>query len=251
MKKKNKRKEPEFKKPFIVLTRRKIAGWFLLIFFLCAWMFVLGILVGRGTAPVKFDIAALENKVEAEKKDVQVKPEKKPGHREKVIVKDKTKLDFYEALKENTEDTKIPGVKKPKAPEGKVEKPAQKTVTQKPVQGKTASSKTGPKKSKPAKTPQKPKPIKQKEKAAAVAKTNAAGPIYTIQAVSVKDPQGADRWVARLKKSGFPAYRVIGKVPGKGIWFRVRVGQYRSKSEALGVLNKLKKHGVKPILVMK
>ena len=60
MKKKNKRKDPEFKKPFIVLSRRKIAGWLSLIFFLCAWMFVLGVLVGRGTAPVKFDIAALE-----------------------------------------------------------------------------------------------------------------------------------------------------------------------------------------------
>jgi len=62
LRKKNKRKDSEFKKPFIVLTRRKIAGWALLIFFLCAWMFILGLLVGRGTAPVKFDIAAIEKK---------------------------------------------------------------------------------------------------------------------------------------------------------------------------------------------
>ena len=69
MRKKNKRKEPEFKKPFIVLSRRKIAGWVLLIFFLCAWMFILGILVGRGTAPLKFDIAELEKKLDASKAD--------------------------------------------------------------------------------------------------------------------------------------------------------------------------------------
>ena len=68
MRKKNKRKEPEFKKPFIVMTRRKIAGWVFVVFFLCAWMFVLGILVGRGTAPVKFDIAAIEKKIEQSKK---------------------------------------------------------------------------------------------------------------------------------------------------------------------------------------
>ena len=53
MRKKNKRKEPEFKKPFIVLTRRKIAGWVFVIFFLCAWMFVLGILVGRAHCTTK------------------------------------------------------------------------------------------------------------------------------------------------------------------------------------------------------
>ena len=63
--KKNRKKEPEFKKPFIVLTRRKIAGWFFIIFFLCAWMFILGVLVGRGTAPVKFDVAKIEEKSKA------------------------------------------------------------------------------------------------------------------------------------------------------------------------------------------
>jgi hypothetical protein len=48
--KKNKRKPQEFKKPFLVLNRRKLAGWAVAIFFLCAWMFVLGVLVGRDTA---------------------------------------------------------------------------------------------------------------------------------------------------------------------------------------------------------
>jgi cell division protein FtsN len=57
--------------------------------------------------------------------------------------------------------------------------------------------------------------------------------------------------VQKLKKRGYPAYRVIGKVPGKGVWFRVRIGEYRSKPEALAVMNKLKKDGMKPILVMK
>ena len=56
MRKKNKRKAPEFKKPFIVLTRKKIAGWLVLIFILSAWMFVLGVLVGRGTAPLELGL---------------------------------------------------------------------------------------------------------------------------------------------------------------------------------------------------
>jgi cell division septation protein DedD len=230
MRKKNKRKEPEFKKPFIVLSRRKIAGWFLLIFFLCAWMFILGILVGRGTAPVKFDIAAIEKKLEALKKDNGGDQGKERAQKESVTVKDKTKLEFYEALKENKVDTNVPALQKPKVVERKIEKPADKTVSKKA---------------------QKKKPTKEKGKDAAVARTNAAGPIYTIQAASVKDPKDADQLVQKLKKRGYPAYRVIGKIPGKGIWFRVRIGTYKSKSEALGVMSKLKKDGLKPILVLR
>ena len=259
MKKKNKRKEPEFKKPFYVLSRKKIAGWFLIILFLCAWMFILGILVGRGTAPVKFDIAELEKKLEASKKGDGSDQGKAPAPKKPITVKDKTKLEFYEALKENKVDTNVPALQKPKVAERSLEKPAEKTVSKK-VQKKTAadsasqkspSQKAVPQKPETVISPQKKKSTKEKEKAAAIARTNAKGPVYTIQAASVKDPKDADRLVQKLKKRGYPAYRVIGKVPGKGVWFRVRIGEYRSKSEALTMMNKLKKDGMKPILVMK
>jgi cell division septation protein DedD len=226
MRKKNKRKEPEFKKPFIVLSRRKIAGWVFLIFFLCAWMFILGILVGRGTAPVKFDIAALEKKLEASKEADGGEQTKAPAPKNPVVVKDKTKLEFYEALKENKVDPDVPALQKPEVAKGKIDKPAEKTVPLK-------------------------NPAKKNEEVTAVARTNATGPVYTIQAASVKDPKDADRLVQKLKKRGYPAYRAIGKVPGKGIWFRVRIGEYKRKSEALSVMNKMKKEGLKPILVMK
>jgi DedD protein len=257
VRKKNKRKEPEFKKPFIVLTRRKIAGWVFVIFFLCAWMFVLGILVGRGTAPVKFDIAAMEKKIEASKKDDPGKPEKMPAHKDSATLQDKTKLEFYEALKENSEDTKVPALQQPKILKQKIEKPApkavspkpQETTPPKPTSAKAVSQKAGAQKSQPVKTSQKDVPTK--EKVASVKKTAATGPLYTIQAASVKNAKDADRLIEKLKKSGYPAYRAIGKVQGKGIWFRVRIGEYKSKSEALGVLKKLEKDGLKPILVMK
>jgi DedD protein len=259
MRKKNKRKEPEFKKPFFVLSRRKIAGWFLIIFFLCAWMFILGILVGRGTAPVKFDIAALEKKLETAKADDGGDQRKAPAPKKPVIVKDKTKLEFYEALKENKVDPDIPALQKPEVVNGKIEKPAEKTVPQesknetasKPASLKSATQKAGPQKPEPAASSQIKEPTKEKEKAAAVVRTNTKGPVYTIQAASVRDPKDADRLVQKLKKRGYPAYRAIGKVAGKGIWFRVRIGEYQSKSEALSLMNKLKKEGMKPILVMK
>ncbi|MEJ2730497.1 MAG: SPOR domain-containing protein [Deltaproteobacteria bacterium] len=72
-----------------------------------------------------------------------------------------------------------------------------------------------------------------------------------MQAASLRDAKDADRMVQKLKNSGFPAYRAIGKIPGKGIWFRVRIGEYKRKSEAQSVMKKLEKEGLKPILVMK
>jgi DedD protein len=249
--KKNRKKEPEFKKPFIVLTRRKIAGWFFLIFFLCAWMFILGVLVGRGTAPVKFDIAAIEKKLAGSTKTDSAVQTEMPAQKDDLTVKDKTNLDFYEALKENREDVETPVLQAPKVDERKIEETVEKTVPQKPAPDKSAAQNTVPEESKPAAIPQKKEPKQEQGKVAAVVKTNAAGPTYTIQAASVKDPEDADRLVEKLKKAGYPAYRVIGKIPGKGVWFRVRIGEYKGKAEAMGVMDKLKKEGLKPILVLR
>ncbi len=239
VRKKNKRKAPEYKKPFIVLTRRKIVGWSLLIFFLCAWMFVLGVLVGRGTAPLKFDLAALEKKLAAAEKDKSGQEDKARPQKDAATVKDKTKLDFYEALKEDKEDTKVAVLPKPKVAQRPDEKPTEKAAD-------TVKS---------AKKPETPKSLQQKapakEKAPGVAKTNTKSPTYTIQAASVRNAGDADRLIQKLKKRGYPAYRSIGKVPGKGIWFRVRIGSYNSKSEARATLDKLKKEGLKPILVLR
>jgi DedD protein len=71
----------------------------------------------------------------------------------------------------------------------------------------------------------------------------------TIQVASVRNAQDADRLVEKLQKAGYPAYREIGKIPGKGTWYRVRVGQYGTRSEAQKIFEQLKKDGQKPILV--
>jgi cell division protein FtsN len=239
MRKKNKRKPPEFKKPFIVLTRSKIAGWLLLIFFLCAWMFVLGVLVGRGTAPLKFDLAALDKKKAAAKNAEPQKKEKTAPQQNKIAVKDKTKLDFYEALKEDKEDTSVTARPAPGAPKNKADKPASKS--------------SGPAKNAPkSKSPEGQQTKKSiGKKSAAIAKTSTSAPTYTIQAAAVRNGKDADRLIQKLKKRGYPAYRSMAKLPGKGVWFRVRIGSYKSKSKARSTLDKLKKEGHKPILVQR
>jgi cell division septation protein DedD len=224
------------KKPSLVLSRRAVIGWTCFIFFVCAWMFVIGVLVGRGTAPVKFDIAGIQKKLEASLEDLKNREQQRTRGKSG-IAKDKTKLGFYEALRDNREDIQI-GKKRESSPETKppltIDGKAEKKII-----GKTEPSETGP-----AKPSQKP-PVDSKSKTRPTVKT------YTIQVASVKDARDADRLVAKLKKKRFHAYRAIGKVPGKGIWYRVRVGEYKSKASARHTLNKLRKTGLKPFVVEK
>jgi cell division septation protein DedD len=217
------------KKPSLVLSRRAVTGWTCFIFFVCAWMFVIGVLVGRGTAPVKFDIAGIQKKLEASREDLKNKEQQRTRGKSG-IAKDKTKLGFYEALRDNREDTQI-GKKKPS--------PTIDDKAEKKIIKKTEPPETGP-----LKPSQKP-PVDSKSKTRPTDKT------YTIQVASVKDVRDADRLVAKLKKKRFHAYRAIGKVPGKGIWYRVRVGEYKSKASARHTLNKLRKTGLKPFVVEK
>ena len=241
--KKNK-KVPSPKKPFLVLSRRAITGWAFFIFFVCAWMFVIGVLVGRGTAPIKFDIAGIQKKLEAAREDLENR-EKLRIQGKSEIVKDKTKLDFYEALKDNREDTQLDKKKLSSSIKKKAEPlPAKKSLLSGGGKADRNIEKDDPPKKKPVKPPQKPS-IASKNKTRPSVKT------YTIQAASVKNARDADRLVAQLKKTGFNAYRAIGKVPGKGIWYRIRVGEYKNRASAQHTLSKLRKAGLKPIVVEK
>jgi cell division septation protein DedD len=248
--KKNKKVSVD-KKPFFVLSRRGIVGWVGAIFFVCAWMFIIGVLVGRGTAPVRFDVVKIQERLEAFRGDSK-KHQREQTQKELGTVKDKTKLDFYEALKENRDDTEIPE-KKPSdiiskkiapLPETAAPQIEEKAETEKPKAPIEIEDKPEPPKTEPAKPP-------QKETIGAKSNTEPSGKSYTIQAASLRDAKDADRLVAAFKKQGYPAYRMIGKIPGKGIWYRVRIGEYKSKDDARGTLEKLKKAGIQPILVEK
>ncbi|MDP7077160.1 MAG: hypothetical protein QGI64_02665, partial [Desulfobacterales bacterium] len=66
-----------------------------MIFFVAAWMFFLGILVGRGTAPVKFNIEKLQKKLAALKaEDINEKLTRFTIGSD--FDKHKADLDFYE-----------------------------------------------------------------------------------------------------------------------------------------------------------
>ena len=88
-------------------SKRRIAwGRYLLVFFVAAWMFVLGVLVGRGTAPVHFDTQALQEELAA-LRDAMMKKEREAVEKAIRGEDEKAPLEFYEALKKDGLDTAV------------------------------------------------------------------------------------------------------------------------------------------------
>jgi hypothetical protein len=81
-------------------------GRYLLLFCVAAWMFILGMLVGRGTAPVEFDTQALQKELAA-LRDSMVKKERETIERTMRGEDEKASLDFYEDLKKDGPDTTV------------------------------------------------------------------------------------------------------------------------------------------------
>ncbi len=185
-------------------------------------MFVLGIFVGRGTAPVKFDIENLQKELIALKEAVI-----KEGQERFKIGRDpasaKMELGFYEALKENR-----PSV------QNKVKPPERKKTVSPQKKAKV----------RPAQKVEKPASISKQIRAA-------AGAGFTIQVASLKDMKVAAEMAEILKKKGYQAYTVSAKIPGKGVWHRIRIGDFKNREDAGNILSRLKKDKYRPIIVQK
>lgn len=229
------------------LSRKKSSwGRYLVVFLISAWMFVLGVLVGRGTAPVKFDIPKLSRKLE-ELKVADQKEQLAPVEVTTDDTKTKAELEFYEELKKSGPVAFTPKPEKAESPK----KPAASKPT-------TASAPTSAKeKDQPDKTaiPKiEVKPPPAESTGPVTARTDAGDTAgkdakLTIQAASLKDLKDADALVKKLKGQGYPAYKTLAVIPDKGIWFRIRVGHYGSREAASGTIGRLKKDGYRPLLV--
>jgi len=215
--KKKEKSLPKKKKPSSKPSRKGFTFWFFLLFFTSAWMFFLGVLVGRGTAPVHFDIEKLQKELAGLKQAAIEKEER----RYKISPKgtsDANTFGFYERLK-----------------------------------GKKSNVKLYPNKSKKRETPDKKKAAKtlQDSRTSASSKKTDTGRILTIQVASLKDPKAADKLVTKLKKKGYAAYKTTADISGKGTWHRVRIGYFKNRADAKKILNKLRKENRKWILMYK
>ena len=56
--------------------------------------------------------------------------------------------------------------------------------------------------------------------------------IFSLQVAATKNVQKANQLVARLKQKGYSAYKVKTEISGKGIWYRVRIGEFKDIEKA-------------------
>ncbi|MGD8369033.1 MAG: SPOR domain-containing protein [Desulfobacterales bacterium] len=203
--------------------RGKSRRWVLLLL-VSVWMFILGVLVGRGTSPVHFDTEALQKELASLREAVLEKEKNRFRIFEGDTKKKTENLDFYESLKKSAPE-------KAPAPEAPVPKPAPPKPTEQPE---------------PAPKPPAPGPVRL-----GTQEVPAAAKPFTIQVASLKDARTADALVEKLQAGGYPAYREQAELSGKGTWHRVRIGSFSGPKDAAPTLERLKKGGLQPMLIRK
>jgi len=202
-----------------------LSGIFLL--FLLTWIFILGILVGRGSLPgavttisdLRSQINNLQEMVRGKKSDNRI-IEKKPAP--------DPKLAFYEKLSSKKDEVKnsqksveLAGSPKKTTPPIKV-KAIQKQLLDEQKNGKNNT----------IKLKSKPEPL-------------TSGIQYTVQIASLGEKERAEKLINRLIDRGYNAYYYKVKVNGK-IYYRVRCGRFADRAVAGDYARKLAdKEGIK------
>jgi hypothetical protein len=210
-------------------TRKGLTLWICLTFFACAWMFILGIFVGRGTVPVRFDIEKLQNEL-ADLKEALLKKELDRYKLDSPSADNITPLGFPEALKHTGGEERL-----------KADIPKEKT---KPLPEPTVSIPKKTLASRKTATFRKNKPVD-------FMNSSKDNNNFTIQVAALKDSKIADNMVAKLKAKGYPAFKSMGKIPGKGIFYRIRIGSFKNREEAGSIFNRLKKENIEAIIVQR
>jgi cell division septation protein DedD len=226
--------------------------WGLFIIGVSVFMFLLGVLVGRGTSPVTFDIPDMEARIHA----------LFAGKQERVG-QEAPELAFFEALKQAdvepsetvpVKTQRFPGEKTPlsqaSAPRGEENRRrfgiSEETDTRpSPVQPSSAplsSPQTAGREKKPAPPSEDMRgamPVKPPAPLVPAPSRTLADGGYTIQVAAVKKPEDAALLVRRFRDQGYAAYAVTGTDGEGGVWYRVRVGRFGSRDAAGPVLEKL------------
>jgi len=208
-------------KYLLQMTSKGVILSFCLIVLISGWMFVLGVLVGRGTAPINFDIEVLQKELKALKESI-IRQQQEKERVEIPSFKEEKELDFYEALKGSQKDEKLV-LKKQE------ERTAGASYTQPETQAEAASKNQLTSMKKLTKTGTMP---------------SVKGAFY-VQVASTKNVAAADELVKKLKRKGYQAYKVKVEIPDKGTWYRVCAGGFNSQTQAATARDKLTTLGYK------
>jgi len=73
--------------------------------------------------------------------------------------------------------------------------------------------------------------------------------LFCLQVAATRNVEAADRLVTRLKQMRFEAYKIEVDIPGKGTWYRVRVGSFDKIENAQQIQLKLAEKKIMSIVV--
>ncbi len=198
---------------------------YLIYLFIAGWMFLLGIMVGRGSSPVTFDTQKFQKRLEVIANEFG----EKKGVRKKIDLK------FYDVLDSPVPEERVPPKNKPLEII-----PKRETIT---ILGEIPI-KTSKKRQTFKKEANKAKPPEQLTE-----KTVLKGK-YTIQIAAYKEFKDAVTQMTILEKKGFSSYRIKGQKESV-TWYRVRTGSFATYDEAKKMKEKLKKAKINSIIIKK
>jgi cell division septation protein DedD len=197
------------------------------------WMFTLGVIVGRGLSPVRFDIEKLKKELIALKETAMTSPgaEEQPVD----LAAEKQHLGFYDVLTDKKEAARLKSLAKPsKRP---VKFSAETEITERAN----------------AKIPRKTSVTKKNRQVSgsAVAALSSSQKPFTLQVASLKELSQAEKMVSLLKQSGYEAYAVTAHLGGKGTYHRVRVGHFEDRGDATAMASRLRAEKYEAIVIRK
>lgn len=183
--------------------------WGFCLCFLLAWVFVLGVLVGRGFLPGAVNtISDLRGQIS--RLQGLVSHNKIPNGEAQKAEND-PKLAFYDKLSSKKEEVKK---KNPHEAKPKPEVSSKGSVEQKEQASTPAAKAT------------------EKSNSTNVKSTNNGnGVFYTVQLASLEDRTKAQGMIGRLKERGFDAYYNEVRIEGR-THYRVRCGRFKTREEA-------------------
>lgn len=216
--------------PASLMFRYGVLRWFILFFVISGGWFTLGVLVGRGLSPIEFDIDKLQAEL------IRLRQDHLDRELKRFFAVDgkngKTALVFYDKLKDRKESIPIPL----EAFDPPAKEHSTKAASKSEIQDRIKSTEN-----------RMPKLPVTKPPASEV--SSDAGHKYTIQVASVQDLNAANLMMNKLKTKNYSVYSIMSQVPGKGIWHRIRIGHFDSKSEAAPLIRRLKKDNYSTILL--
>jgi cell division septation protein DedD len=222
------------------LSSMSLIFWVVCIVFVMGWIFVLGVLVGRGFLPgantaiadLKAQVTKLQEMVARNKRADQ-----KPQAKENID----SKLGFYDKLESKKEDKSKPFPELPPEPakNEKAVKPPDTTVAD--VKADIAKKEASAKKQDIAKNAGPEKKVKETVTGPLKPAEKASDPFrYVIQIAALDERAKAEDMVRKLSERSVDAYLQETVVKGR-TYYRVRCGKFVSKEEASDYAQKLPK----------